>query len=47
VVIEKGRKPVAVLISIKDFQERFIDYREKKEREALCQAFSESAAAPD
>lgn len=43
VLIEKGRNPVAVLISLKTFKERFIDYREKEKREALLQLAQESA----
>ena len=43
IVIEKGRTPVAVLISLKVFRERFVDYREKKRREELLQTFRESA----
>jgi PHD/YefM family antitoxin component YafN of YafNO toxin-antitoxin module len=34
-LIEKGRQPVAVLISIKTFNERFVDLREKDKRDAL------------
>jgi PHD/YefM family antitoxin component YafN of YafNO toxin-antitoxin module len=43
IVIEKGRKSVAVLISLKTFQERFIDYREQKKRDELLEAFRTSA----
>ena len=32
IIIEKGRSPVAVLISMQAFKERFIDYREQKKR---------------
>lgn len=44
IIIEKGRQPVAVIISLKAFQERFIDYREKKKREELLRRFSEAGA---
>jgi PHD/YefM family antitoxin component YafN of YafNO toxin-antitoxin module len=43
ILVEKGREPVAVLISLKAFQERFIDYREKKKREALLELAKTSA----
>lgn len=33
ILIEKGRQPVAVLISIKDFQEHYVNLREKKKKE--------------
>ena len=32
IIIEKGREPVAVLISLRIFKERFIDYREEQKR---------------
>ncbi len=35
IVVEKGRTPVAVLISLKTFRERFVDYREKEKRDRL------------
>ncbi|MBI2339414.1 MAG: type II toxin-antitoxin system Phd/YefM family antitoxin [Deltaproteobacteria bacterium] len=34
-LIEKGRAPVAVLLSLKAFKERFIDYREKEKRDEI------------
>jgi PHD/YefM family antitoxin component YafN of YafNO toxin-antitoxin module len=43
IIIEKGREPVAVLISLKTFKERFIDYREQQKRDELLQRFSDSA----
>lgn len=46
IIIEKGRQPVAVLISLKLFQERFVDYREQQQREQLLQAFQETGVAP-
>lgn len=42
ILVEKGRQPVAVLISLEDFQEHFIDYREKKKREALLELMKTS-----
>ena len=46
IIIEKGRQPVAVLISLKVFQERFIDYREQRKREDLLALFESSASLP-
>jgi PHD/YefM family antitoxin component YafN of YafNO toxin-antitoxin module len=43
ILIEKGRKPVAVLISLKTFQERFVDYRELQKRRALLEQFRSAA----
>ena len=43
IIVEKGREPVAVLISLKTFQERFIDYREQSKREELWQALRDAA----
>lgn len=43
IVIEKGREPVAVLLSLKTFRERFVDYREEQKREQLLKAFAEHA----
>lgn len=43
ILVEKGRQPVAVLISIEAFQEHFIDYRENKKREALLELAKTSA----
>lgn len=42
-LIEKGRNPVAVLISLKVFLERFIDYREEKKREDILKTARTSA----
>ena len=44
IIIEKGRVPVAVLISLKAFQERFIDYRELQKRRELLETFQNSAS---
>lgn len=46
IIIEKGRIPVAVLISIKTFKERFVDYREEKNPEELLALFRSSGARP-
>ena len=45
-IIEKGREPVAVLISFKAFQERFVDYREEQKRRDLLISFRDNAAKP-
>lgn len=43
IVIEKGRRPVAVLLSLKTFHERFIDYREEEKRAQIVKAFEDHA----
>ncbi|MCC6272105.1 MAG: type II toxin-antitoxin system Phd/YefM family antitoxin [Deltaproteobacteria bacterium] len=43
IMIEKGRNEVAVLIPIKAFRERFIDYQEKEKREQILKQARESA----
>lgn len=43
ILIEKGRKPVAVLISIGTFKERFIDYREQEKRDYILKTARKSA----
>lgn len=35
VLLERGRKPAAVLISLKDFRERFVEVAAAEERELL------------
>ena len=45
-IIERGREPIAVLISFKAFEERFIDYREEQKRHELLEAFRHSAVKP-
>ena len=35
IIIEKNRTPVAVLISLEDFQNRFIDYRETEKKKEI------------
>jgi len=46
ILIEKGRKPVAVLIPYKTFNERFIDYHDQQRRAQLLELFEESAVTP-
>jgi prevent-host-death family protein len=38
IVLEKNRKPVAVLISLQDFHERFVTKAAAQERQALADA---------
>lgn len=38
-IIEKGRVPVAVIISLKTYKERFIDLREKEKKDELFESF--------
>jgi PHD/YefM family antitoxin component YafN of YafNO toxin-antitoxin module len=45
IVIEKNRTPVAVLISLEAFKERFIDYQDARKRAELLQRFA-GAATP-
>jgi prevent-host-death family protein len=45
IIIEKGRVPVAVLISIETFNKRFIDLLEVSKRIELLKAFKENAVA--
>ncbi len=35
ILLEKGRKPVAVLISLQDFRERFVEKQASEERDAI------------
>ena len=46
ILIEKGREPVAVLISLRMFRERFVDYREEQKRRQLLDKFRQSASVP-
>ena len=39
IIVEKGRKPRAVLISLQLYRERFLDLQEKELREQLVQEF--------
>ncbi len=43
ILIEKGRNEVAVLIPIKAFRERFIDFQEKEKRSQILKTARESA----
>jgi PHD/YefM family antitoxin component YafN of YafNO toxin-antitoxin module len=47
IVIEKNRHPVAVLISLKTFHERFIDLQEKGKRQLLMERFRKAASHAD
>jgi len=42
IVIEKGREEVAVLISIEDYRERFIDRQAEAEKQALLERFKKN-----
>jgi len=46
IIIEKGREPVAVLISLRMFRERFVDFREEQKRRALLEKFRHAATPP-
>ena len=46
IIIEKGREPVAVLISLRMFRERFVDYREEQKRRQLLDKFRQAASLP-
>lgn len=46
IIIEKGREPVAVLISLRMFRERFVDYREEQKRRQLLDKFRQTASVP-
>ncbi len=46
ILIEKGHEPVAVLISLRMFRERFVDYREEQKRRQLLDKFRQSASVP-
>ncbi len=37
ILVEKGREPAAVLISVKDFRERFVDKHAAEERKTLVE----------
>ena len=37
IILEKGRKPVAVLISLRDFQERFVEKAAAEARAAVLE----------
>ena len=42
ILIEKGRKAVAVLISLKLFQKRFVDFRDLEAKQVLLNQFKAS-----
>ncbi len=44
-LIEKGRNPVAVLISLKTFKKRFLDYREKEKRDEILKLARDSSTS--
>jgi PHD/YefM family antitoxin component YafN of YafNO toxin-antitoxin module len=37
ILLEKGRKPVAVLISLEEYQKRFVDYEADQRRRELVE----------
>ena len=41
IIIEKGRKDVAVLISIDTFNKRFVDLREEEKRKVILDRFKQ------
>jgi PHD/YefM family antitoxin component YafN of YafNO toxin-antitoxin module len=43
ILLEKGRKPVAVLISLRDFRERFAEKQAAEERAAVIAAIDRLA----
>ncbi len=45
VIVSKGRRPRAVLISVEDFQRRFVDRQTEERRQALLDRVLESRAA--
>lgn len=46
IVIEKGRKPVAVLISIELFKKRFLDFQDLEAQRALYLEFAHNPPKP-
>jgi prevent-host-death family protein len=42
IIVEKGRKPRAVLIPLQLYRERFVDLQEKELREQLVQEFRDT-----
>lgn len=45
ILVEKGRRPVAVLISLKDFRERFSELDAAEDRDELIRRMEELAAS--
>lgn len=43
IIVEKARKPVAVLITLRDFQERFVEKDAAEAREAVFRRMDEIA----
>lgn len=43
VILCRGRRPVAALVSLRDFRERFVEQDAAREREHLLQAMDELA----
>ena len=43
ILLEKGRKPVGVIVSIKDFQERFVEKAATDERNRVIQEMEDIA----
>lgn len=46
IVVEKGRKAVAVLISMELFRKRFVDFRDLEAKQALLNQFKENGVKP-
>lgn len=44
ILLEKGRRPVAVLISIRDFQERFVEKAAAAARDQVLEGIDQLAA---
>ena len=45
IILEKGRRPVAVLISLRDFQERFVEKAAAEERAQVLEEMDQLARA--
>ena len=43
IIIEKDRKPVAVLISLKMFEARFVDFQDAEKKRKLLESFKDCA----
>ncbi|MBI2603697.1 MAG: type II toxin-antitoxin system Phd/YefM family antitoxin [Deltaproteobacteria bacterium] len=44
IIVEKGRKPVAVLISMETFKRRFVDYQQEQIKAKLLEEFKRNAS---
>ena len=42
ILVEKSRKPVAALISLEDYQKRFVDYEADLQREEIVKKISQA-----